>query len=150
MATFILEFYPGLTLLTLYSRDFRHTLAKWALLFWFISLAFGLKSALIGLRLRMPSRMRSRIYIGTHNLRRWQYHRALVYLLWFFGMDLYGAPNMAQLIFAFRVSVCALFGGLVTTFHAVDTRGWVAIAVDVAVAFGFLLLLRVPSFPVLP
>jgi hypothetical protein len=46
--------------------------------------------------------------------------------------------------------LCALFGGLVTTFHAVDTRGWVAIAVDVAVAFGFLLLLRVPSFPVLP
>jgi succinate-acetate transporter protein len=134
VAMFIVNFYPTLTPNFVESRN---TLMKIAVSLGVISLAFGIKSALIALQLQEWARA----YVHTPNVPRRPRHWALTRLFSFLGVGLYNTPNMAQLILALHISAFALFGGLAMIMHTIDTNG--AIVVDVTIVFVLFVMLAV-------
>jgi hypothetical protein len=124
----IVDFYP---MLTPDSGESCNMLIKLALSLWLISLVFAIKHTLIALRLQEWAC----IYIDTLNVPSRPYHRALIRLFSFLGVDLYNATSTTQMTFALIVSMCAFVGGAMVAFHAIDTR--IAIAIDVAVTTVF-------------
>ena len=118
-----------------------------AISLWLISLAFGIKSALIALQVYKWTRA----YIDRLNdpSRPWPRCGVLIRLLLFLGVDIYNPPNtMAQMTSALQISVCALFGGIAVVFHTIDTNAAIAVDVTVVVALGiFFLLSTIPRAP---
>ena len=95
---------------------------------WLVSLVLSLTSALVATLLQQWARR----YIETPNVPNEPNERARVRVFLFHGTEKYKMPLAVEIApILLHLSVCLFFGGLVITFHTINTK--VAIAVDVAV-----------------
>jgi hypothetical protein len=132
VGAFIIEFYkklePGSDSNTADQPTFPIASMIWVNAMWMISLVLSLTSALVATLLQQWARR----YIETPNVPNEPNDRARVRVFLFLGTKKYKMPLAVEIPpILLHLSVCLFFGGLVITFHAINTK--VAIAVDVAV-----------------